>query len=151
MKFPWAALLCVLALLVVAPAKADAQANPPGTSPSADSVAVLSPVTTVADRQMTFQVGDAPNCSERGRLHRVSLRIYNILAQAIAVPVLRSNETRREDGEPLENVMLTCNEYTAYWDGKNANTSENVAPGMYFYKLEVDGRPVSVRQVIIRK
>lgn len=150
MKPRWAALLVVLALLVGVSASADAQSTTPRRPAVADSAAVLPPVTTQAERQMTFSVGDAPNCSERGRLYKVSLRVYNVLAQLVAVPTLKDDE-RRDDDKPLENVLLSCDEYTAYWDGRNANTSQNAAPGIYLYQLEVDGRPVQVKRVIIKK
>lgn len=151
MKPRWAALLVVLALFVGASAPADAQSTTPRPIPAADSATVLPPITTQAERQMTFSVGDAPNCSERGRLYKVSLRVYNVLAQLVAVPTLKDDAARRDDDKPLENVLLSCDEYTAYWDGRNANTSQNAAPGIYLYKLEVDGRPVQVKRVIIKK
>ncbi|HLV27150.1 MAG TPA: hypothetical protein VKZ41_12645 [Gemmatimonadales bacterium] len=147
----WAALSAVLALFVVASVPADAQSTPPRPRSTADSAAVLPPVTTQAERQMTFSVGDAPNCSEKGKFYKVTLRVYNVLAQLVAVPVLKDNDTRRDDDKPLENVLLSCDEYTAYWDGTNVSTSQVAAPGMYLYKLEVDGRPVQVKRVTIKK
>jgi hypothetical protein len=152
MKPRWAALWAVLALFVVASVPAGAQSTSPQTrSSAADSAAVLPPVTTQAERQMTFSIGDAPNCSEKGRFYKVTLRVYNVLAQLVAVPVLKDNDSRREDDKPLENVLLSCDEYTAYWDGTNVNTSQVAAPGMYLYKLEVDGRPVQVKRVTIKR
>lgn len=99
---------------------------------------------------MPFAVGDAPNCSERGKVYKVTARVYNVLAQLVAVPTLQSGEPRRAADQPLEDVLLSCDEYTAYWDGKNASTGKSAAPGMYLYKLEVDGRPVQVKRVIIK-
>ena len=37
-------------------------------------------------------------------------------------------------------LSLTCNQYTAYWDGKDAKTQQEVASGVYLYRLEVDGK-----------
>jgi hypothetical protein len=45
---------------------------------------------------------------------------------------------------------LTCNQYLAYWDGKNSQNGEDVASGIYLYRLEVDGK-VLVKKLIIRK
>ena len=53
-------------------------------------------------------------------------------------------------GEPLEGLQLTCSQYLAYWDGKNSQTGGDVAPGIYLYRLEVDGK-VLVKKLIIRK
>jgi len=53
-------------------------------------------------------------------------------------------------GEPLDGLQLTCNQYLAYWDGKNSQTGDDVASGIYLYRLEVDGK-VLVKKLIIRK
>ncbi len=56
----------------------------------------------------------------------MTLRIYNILAQLVAVPILQGS------GEHLENVLLVWNgtgDYTAYWDGMILNTGREAASG----------------------
>ena len=53
-------------------------------------------------------------------------------------------------GQPLENVMLSCKQYTAYWNGKYQNSDREVASGIYLYRLEVDGRAV-VKKMIVMK
>jgi len=53
-------------------------------------------------------------------------------------------------GQPLENVYLTCGQYTAYWDGKYINSTREVASGIYMYRLEVDGRSV-VKKMLVSK
>jgi hypothetical protein len=82
----------------------------------------------------------------------VSLRIYNLLAQLIAVPVLQGGSGNAGGGESLENVELTCSPspYEAYWDGKNSQTGDEVASGIYLFRLEVDGK-VLVKKMIVRK
>ena len=53
-------------------------------------------------------------------------------------------------GQPLENVALTCRQYTAYWNGKYLNSDREAASGIYLYRLEVDGKAV-VKKMIIMK
>jgi len=149
MKLRWAALMTVLTLSVVAPRHASGQ----GTATGADrnNGAVLgqnypnpfNPTTTIP-----FLVGDPPNCSDQGRIHRVTLRIYNVLAQLVAIPILQG--TSGNAGQPIENVQLSCGQYTAYWDGMYLRSSREVASGVYLYRLEVDGK-LWVRKMIVMK
>jgi hypothetical protein len=149
MKLRWAALVTVLTLSVGVPRYASGQ----GTQPAGDktTAAVLgqnypnpfNPTTTIP-----FTVGDAPTCSDQGRIHRVTLRIYNVLAQLVAIPILQG--TSGNAGQPLENVSLSCGQYTAYWDGMYLRSNREVASGVYLYRLEVDGRML-VRKMIVMK
>ena len=149
MKPRWAALALVLALSAFAPRLAAGQGTQPGGDQS--QVAVLgqnypnpfNPTTTIP-----FMVGDAPSCGDRSRLYRVSLRIYNVLAQLVAVPVLQG--TTNNAGQPVTNVTLSCGQYTAYWDGTYLSSSREVASGVYLYRLEVDGT-IKVKKMIVMK
>ena len=91
-----------------------------------------------------FTIGDAPVCDDPGRTYRVTLRIYNVLAQLVAIPLLIGG------GEKLENVPLTCGSYTAFWNGKYLDSDREVASGIYLYRLEVDGKAV-VKKMIVMK
>jgi hypothetical protein len=53
-------------------------------------------------------------------------------------------------GQPLENLLLTCGEYTAYWDGKLMKNGREAASGIYGFRLEVD-RGAVTRKMTIRK
>ncbi len=78
----------------------------------------------------------------------VSLRIYNVLAQLVAVPVLQGT------GEPLDNIGLDWNgtgQYRAYWDGKIRQTDREAASGVYLYMLEVNGRRVGSKKMTVIK
>jgi len=94
------------------------------------------------ETKIPFTVGDYPACTDPSRVYRVTLRIYNILAQPVAVPILQGGSGSVADGTPLQNVELPCGQYTAYWDGKNAKTSADSPPGIYLYNLEVDKRRI---------
>ncbi len=64
----------------------------------------------------------------------VSLKIYNVLAQLVAVPIVQGS------GERLDNAALAWNgtgEFTAYWDGKIQGTGKEAASGVYVYQLVV--------------
>src|SRR6266702_1694108 len=75
-----------------------------------------------------------------GHRPKVSLTIYNVLAQIVAVPILQGT------GEELTNRELTCTPvagvcaFTAYWNGNVLNTDREAASGVYIYQLIVDGR-----------
>lgn len=78
----------------------------------------------------------------------VSLRIYNVLAQLVAIPILQGS------GEPLDDVRLDWNgtgRYSAYWDGTVIGTGREAASGVYVYQLVVNGRPVAPKKMTIIK
>jgi hypothetical protein len=99
------------------------------------------------ETRIAFSIGGFPNCVDPSRQYRVSLKIFNLLAQQVAVPVLQGGTAA---GQPLENLFLSCGEYTAYWDGKVANSTREAASGVYAYRLEVNGSPIT-RKMTIRK
>ena len=153
MKHLWRALFVVLVLGAFMPSRSAAQGsmNPPGGGQGAGlQLKQNYPNPVTQDTRIRFVIADAQGCADSGRLHRVSLRIYNLLAQLVAVPVLQGGTGNAAGGEPLENMLLTCNEYEAYWDGKYSQTAEDVASGIYLFRLEVDGK-VLVKKMIVRK
>ena len=152
MKHGWAALACVLVLSTVSPSSAAAQGSGSTASTEKKPSSTLKqnyPNPFNPETKIPFTIGDFPSCTDT-RTQRVSLRVYNVLAQLIAVPVLMGG-SGVSGGQALVNVSLPCGEYTAFWDGKFLNTAREVASGLYIYQLEVDGRVVSSRRMIIRK
>ena len=84
-----------------------------------------------------------------GHRPRVSLKIYNVLAQVVATPILQGT------GEDLDNLELTCGSptgctFTAYWDGKVLKTDREAASGVYIYQLIVDGRRFTKKMIIMK-
>lgn len=157
MKLRWAApCLLVLALGALVPAASLAQGTGPTTQPSPSRTAPAGgldqnyPNPFNPETRIPFTVGDVPTCTDASRMYRVTLRVYNLLAQQVAVPVLVGGEAGVEGGRPIENLMLPCRRYTAYWNGKYQGTDREVASGVYLYRLEVDGRAV-VRKMIVAK
>jgi hypothetical protein len=158
----WAALVMVLACSAFMPRSSSAQssaAQQSGSPAPAQSRErskgfklgqnypnPFNPETTIP-----FAVGDSLRCSQQpGRLYRVTLRIYNLLAQEVALPVLKGSVGSVEGGRAIVNVLLPCANYEAYWDGKYKGTSREVASGIYLYRLEVDGG-VAVKKMIVMK
>ena len=84
-----------------------------------------------------------------GHRPKVSLKIYNVLAQLVAVPILQGT------GEKLDNVELSCAsttscDFSAYWDGNVMNTGQQAASGIYIYQLIVDGQRFTKKMIIMK-
>lgn len=54
-------------------------------------------------------------------------------------------------GEPIDGLLLTCGQYIAYWDGKDARTQQEVASGVYLYRLEASGSKPVVKKMLVSK
>jgi hypothetical protein len=153
MKHLWRALFVVLVLGAFMPSRSAAQGVSTQTDGGQGAGLQLGqnyPNPVNLDTRIPFVIGDAQGCTDSGRQHRVSLRIYNLLAQQVAVPVLQGGVGNVAGGEALENLLLTCGQYLAYWDAKYSQTGEDVASGIYLFRLEVDGK-VLVKKMIVRK
>jgi hypothetical protein len=153
MKHLWRALLLVLVLGAFMPGRSAAQGASTQTGGGQGAGLQLGqnyPNPVNQDTRIPFVIGDAQGCTDSGRQHRVSLRVYNLLAQQVAVPVLQGGVGNVAGGEPLENLLLTCGQYLAWWDGKYSQTGDDVASGIYLFRLEVDGK-VLVKKMIVRK
>ena len=153
MKHLWRALFVVLVLGAFMPSRSAAQGASSQTGGGQGAGLQLGqnfPNPVNQDTRIRFVIGDAQDCTDSGRQHRVSLRIYNLLAQQVAVPVLQGGVGNVAGGEPLESLLLTCGEYIVYWDGKYSQTGDDVASGIYLYRLEVDGKAL-VKKMIVRK
>lgn len=88
----------------------------------------------------------------KGHRPVVSLRIYNVLAQLVAIPVLRGS------GKALDSLALSCPTqfgcaYSAYWDGFVATTGKPAASGVYIFQLVVDGRrlPGYTQKIVVKQ
>jgi hypothetical protein len=157
MKVRWAALGLVLALGALGPAVlAQGTQATPGAPPAPPPIP-RSPGFELGQNnpnpfnQVTvipFTLGDPPTCGDAGREYRVTLRIFNVLAQLVAIPVLQTGELA--SGQPLVSVALRCGTYTAFWNGNYLNTVQPVPPGVYLYRIEVDGRAVARKMVVVR-
>src|ERR1700680_1355485 len=99
--------------------------------------------------RIPFSIGTAPFCRDQGRQYRVSLKVYNLLAQLVAVPTLVPTDgVTVTGGSPVQDLELPCGQYTAYWNGNYLTTGREVGSGMYLYRLEVNGKAV-VRKMFV--
>jgi hypothetical protein len=89
-----------------------------------------------------------------GHRPKVSLKIYNVLAQLVAVPIIQGT------GAVLDNVELSCAsvtscDFSAYWDGNTqsspgVSTGQQAASGIYIYQLVVDGQRFTKKMIIMK-
>ncbi len=86
-----------------------------------------------------------------GHRPKVSLKIYNVLAQLVAVPILQGT------GEELKELELSCGSapgsacsFSAYWDGRVLGTDQEAASGVYIYQLIVDGRRFTKKMIVMK-
>lgn len=153
MMHRWAALLVVLALSALGASSAAAQGTPPPSRERAPGFELSQnfPNPFNPETRIPFTLGNEAQCTDPGRRYRVSLRVYNVLAQPVAIPILQGEGAPPElAGKELMNLLLPCGQYTAYWNGHYLNTTREVASGIYIYRLEVDGQ-VQARKMIVTK
>ena len=84
-----------------------------------------------------------------GHRPKVSLKIYNVLAQLVAVPILQGT------GELADELELTCPSpqgcaFSCYWDGNVLNTGQPAASGVYIYQLVVDGKRYTKKMIVMK-
>jgi len=138
MRFRWAALTAVLTFLLM-PQLGQAQGTTQGTA-KRPAVTLKQNYPNPFNPEAWFPFDIDCKDDAQGTQHTVSLRIYNLLAQLVAIPVIQGGTGSVAGGQPLENVLLTCGSYTAFWNGNYRNTSNEAASGTYIYILEVDGK-----------
>src|SRR6187200_3739575 len=150
MKLRWGALSFVLVLSALMPRVLTAQG---GQNPSRENKSgVLKqnyPNPFNPETRIPFTVGDE-KCVDPGRQYKVSLRIYNILSQLVAIPVLQGGTGGVAGGVRLVDVMLTCGDYVAYWNGKYDGTKKEAASGVYLYELRIDATSIVKRMLITK-
>ena len=147
MRYRWLALVAVLTLVLM-PRFGQAQsATTPQKAPSV-TLGQNYPNPFNPETRGAFEVTGAPSCPEGGKQHRVTLRIYNILMQVVAVPQLQGGTGSVAGGQLLENVLLPCGQYTWYWNGFYRLTGQEAASGVYILIADVDGRKTSMKMTV---
>lgn len=140
-QLAWAVL--TLGLLIAAPAVAHAQQD----SSAAPAVQLHRNYPNPFNPETTIPFTLDPSLWAGGEQPVVSLRIYNILAQLVAIPILQGS------GEELENLALPWNgtgEYAAYWDGRVVGSGREAASGVYVYQLSVNGVTFTKKMTIVK-
>jgi hypothetical protein len=130
-----------LGLLVGAGSPVAAQANvsPPRVELKENYPNPFFPATTIP-----FDISRAV-CA-RGHQPVVSLKIYNVLVQVVAIPTLASGSSER-----LDSLRLRCGEHRAFWDGLYMDGEREAVPGVYYYQLTVDGERFTRKMIAQRK
>src|SRR5919201_6292779 len=101
-RFSWAGWWLALLLGAGSPVAAQANLPMPRVELKENYPNPFFPATTIP-----FEV--SPEVCARGHQPVVSLKIYNVLVQVVAVPVLLGGA-----GERLDSLRLRCGEYRAY-------------------------------------
>ena len=79
--------------------------------------------------------GELPSCDQR----------------LVAIPVLQGGTGNvAQGGVKIANLMLTCGDYVAYWNGKFMDTRNEVASGVYLYELRIDGQSLVKRMLVTK-
>ena len=117
-----------------------AQSEPP---PPRAELKENQPNPFVTSTTIPFEI--ASEVCSGGRRPEVSLKVYNVLVQVIAVPVLEGTPP-----VPLRNLKLGCGEYRAVWDGKQLDGQPAVT-GVYYYQLTVDGERFTRKLIVQRR
>jgi len=149
MKLRWGALCTVLILSALMPRVLTAQGNQPPAPRKSGVLKQNYPNPFNPETRIPFTVGDE-KCDDPGRQHKVSLRIYNILSQLVAIPVLQGGAGGVAGGVKIVNLTLTCGDYVAYWNGKFLDSQKEVASGVYLYELRIDGQSLVKRMLVTK-
>ena len=105
-RFAWPGWWLGLLVGIGSPAAAQANLPPPRIELKENYPNPFFPATTIP-----FTISS--EVCARGHQPVVSLKIYNVLVQMVAIPVLADGSAER-----LDSLRLRCGEYRAYWDGK---------------------------------
>lgn len=87
-----------------------------------------------------------PEVCVRGSQPAVTIRIYNVLVQVVAYPVLGDSA-----GPRLENLRVPCGPHEATWDGRFSEGGRDAPDGVYYYQLLIEGERISTRKMIVRR
>jgi hypothetical protein len=130
-----------LGLLAGAGSPVAAQANvlPPRVELKENYPNPFFPATTIP-----FQI--SREVCAKGHQPVVSLKIYNVLVQVVAIPTLATGSSER-----LDSLRLRCGEYQAFWDGKYLDGKRQTTTGVYYYQLTVDGERFTRKMIVQRK
>ncbi len=121
------------------PVAAQANVDPPRVELKENYPNPFFPATTIP-----FEIG--PQFCTKGRQPVVSLKIYNVLVQVVAIPVLAAGSAERVDS-----LRLRCGGYHTFWDGKFLDGKAEATPGVYYYQLSVDGERYTRKMIVQKK
>ena len=138
-RFAWPGWWLGLMVGIGSPAAAQANLPPPRIELKENYPNPFFPATTIP-----FEI--ARTVCAKGHQPVVSLKIYNVLVQVVAIPTLASGS-----GERLDSLRLRCGEYQAFWDGQYMDGEREAVPGVYYYQLTVDGERFTRKMIAQKK
>lgn len=145
----WAAPALVLALCALVPEQAAGQSQQSPGRKSAGGLGQNYPNPFNPETFIPFHVGHTAEqhpvgqyqCEDENKQYVVTVRIYNVIAELMAIPILQASTGGTTAGaRPLNGLLLKCGDYVAYWNGHYMGTGREVASGVYLYELVIDGR-----------
>ena len=148
MRYRWSALIVVLTLILMP--RVGFSQTAAGTKPPAAKLGQNYPNPFNPETRIPFVVGGYPNCTDPSHQYKVTLRIFNGLMQLVAVPVIQGGAGNVAGGQPLQNVLVPCGQYVAYWNGNYLNTSKEAASGVYLAALDVDGQRFIIKMIVMK-
>jgi hypothetical protein len=98
--------------------------------------------------ETTIPFALGPELFSSGGSAVVSLRIYNLLQQLVAVPVALGHSSG--EGIPVQQIEYAQpGRYEAFWDG-NDLAGRQVASGIYFMQLTVNGMSTTRKMFVLK-
>ena len=151
----WAALLLVLALCAMSPKTAAGQQSKPRGQGASGLGSYPNPFNPEAFFPFDVRLDE---CTDGSRQHVVSLKIYNVLMQPIATPILQGASSTSTTpvppgaaSQPISNLRLGCGSYQGYWSGKMEGTGKEAPSGVYFASLIIDREKPIIRRIFLSK
>ncbi len=127
-RFAWPGWWLGLLLGMVSPAAAQQGRDPlPGVELRENYPNPFYPSTTIP-----FVIHEA--MCKAGHRPVVTVKIYNVLAQEVAIATLVG-----DTAVPLDRVRMACGAHEAFWNGRFGDGKREVTPGVFWYGLTVDG------------
>ena len=137
----------LLAGLALPSAASGQETDPPGLRDSGFRLGQNYPNPFNPETRIPFELGESLFENERASV-TVTLRIYNVLQQLVAVPTALNHP--QGNGVPVQNLEYDSpGPKEAFWDGRDLS-GRQVASGIYYMQLIVDGQSV-VRRMIVAK
>jgi hypothetical protein len=81
---------------------------------------------------------------------RVTLRIYNILRQVVAIPDVLDFPQEGRRTPLIDQPFTRAGRATAHWDGRDA-AGRRVPSGVYYYELVVNDMPLVRKMIVVNE
>ena len=117
----------------------------PGQAPPAVRVELGEAISDSITGSTTIPFSILPEVCSKGHIPTVSLKIFNVLVQVVAIPGLEG-----EAPGSLGGTRLKCGAYRVLWDGRKLD-GRPATTGVYYYQLTVDGERFTRKLIVQRR